>query len=398
MQEQQSKDENKAKARAALQAANVGSGDETTSALQVRFRNECHSYNIGVGAGGAEGAKAPPGLTKRGRIEFSCLARKRRPPKRIDDGSESHVFETPEDYYRKTYFEVIDIIVLELSQRFSQESLRIPLQIESTLLKATNMVSDVENGNIDETLLKFYAKDLDGKKLLRQIAMLPDLVNEIKKTSPYYDLPTPMYKAACPEKQGAPSSNHDLSGSFICAPQRTATSTTSPRPELPPPPPSELPPPPPSELPPAPPSELPPAPPSPSPELPPAPPSPSPELPPASPSLHPELPPAPPSPSPELPPPAPPSPSPELPPAPPSPSPELPPPVPPSPSPELPPAPPSPSPELPPPVPPSPSPELPPAPHLPIQHCKDEDEEVGEMIENKAEEDRDGKKEDKVED
>ena len=95
------------------------------------------------------------------------------------------VFETPEDYYRKTYFEVIDIIVLELSQRFSQESLRIPLQIESTLLKATNMVSDVENGNIDETLLKFYAKDLDGKKLLRQIAMLPDLVNEIKKTSPY---------------------------------------------------------------------------------------------------------------------------------------------------------------------------------------------------------------------
>ena len=124
-------------------------------------------------------------MTKRGRIEFSCLARKRRPPKRIDDGSESHVFETPEDYYRKTYFEVIDIIVLELSQRFSQESLRIPLQIESTLLKATNMVSDVENGNIDETLLKFYAKDLDGKKLLRQIAMLPDLVNEIKKTSPY---------------------------------------------------------------------------------------------------------------------------------------------------------------------------------------------------------------------
>ena len=26
---------------------------------------------IGVGAGGAEGAKAPPGLTKRGRIEFN---------------------------------------------------------------------------------------------------------------------------------------------------------------------------------------------------------------------------------------------------------------------------------------------------------------------------------------
>ena len=36
------------------------------------FMKEAIVQDIGVGAGGAEGAKAPPGLTKRGRIEFSA--------------------------------------------------------------------------------------------------------------------------------------------------------------------------------------------------------------------------------------------------------------------------------------------------------------------------------------
>ena len=44
--------------------------------------------SIGVGAGGAEGAKAPPGLTKRGRIEFNlCTFNeiiKLRPPRYYD--------------------------------------------------------------------------------------------------------------------------------------------------------------------------------------------------------------------------------------------------------------------------------------------------------------------------
>ena len=39
--------------------------------------------------------------------EPPCLACARRPPRKIDDGSSPHVFETPKKYYRKTYYRII---------------------------------------------------------------------------------------------------------------------------------------------------------------------------------------------------------------------------------------------------------------------------------------------------
>ena len=46
--------------------------------------------------------------------EPPCLARARRPPKWLDSGCNAHTYHIPEDYYRKVYFEVIDILVQEL--------------------------------------------------------------------------------------------------------------------------------------------------------------------------------------------------------------------------------------------------------------------------------------------
>ena len=43
------------------------------------------------------------------------VPRQRRLPKRIDDGTSAHTFSTPKDYFRKQYFEVMDIISSELS-------------------------------------------------------------------------------------------------------------------------------------------------------------------------------------------------------------------------------------------------------------------------------------------
>lgn len=57
------------------------------------------------------------------------------------------MFEMPENYYRKTYFKVIDIFVQEVSQRKNQ----VPLQIESTLLKAANLDSETEIFNTTDT-------------------------------------------------------------------------------------------------------------------------------------------------------------------------------------------------------------------------------------------------------
>ena len=36
------------------------------------------------------------------------LPRQRKVPRRIDDGAPSHTFSSPEDYYRKQYYEVMD--------------------------------------------------------------------------------------------------------------------------------------------------------------------------------------------------------------------------------------------------------------------------------------------------
>ena len=83
----------------------------------------------------------------------SCLPRARRPPRRIDSDSEPHVFETPLEYYRKIYFEVIDVVVNELN--IDQPSLQIPLAIERLILVAANW--DVPGSfQIDSELLKFY--------------------------------------------------------------------------------------------------------------------------------------------------------------------------------------------------------------------------------------------------
>ena len=40
----------------------------------------------------------------------SCLPRYRTPPRQCDDGSASHQFTTQQSYFRKQYFEVLDLL------------------------------------------------------------------------------------------------------------------------------------------------------------------------------------------------------------------------------------------------------------------------------------------------
>ena len=51
-------------------------------------------------------------------MEFDCeepvLPRKRRAPRRLDEATTSHFDATPEDMYRKHYFEVLDTIIGEI--------------------------------------------------------------------------------------------------------------------------------------------------------------------------------------------------------------------------------------------------------------------------------------------
>lgn len=72
-------------------------------------------------------------------ISDPLLPRKRRAPARIEVGSGQPTFpETPKDHYRRIYFEVIDLIVNAIEQRFSQPSFTAYEKMESLLLKGIN--------------------------------------------------------------------------------------------------------------------------------------------------------------------------------------------------------------------------------------------------------------------
>ena len=97
--------------------------------------------------------------------EPPTLPRIRRPPRRYDSDSDPHFHQTPDDYYRQMYFEVIDIIKSEIARRFDQGSLGLLLDIESTLLKAANFQQGQEHISMKDSVLQFYTKDIDSKKI-----------------------------------------------------------------------------------------------------------------------------------------------------------------------------------------------------------------------------------------
>lgn len=66
------------------------------------------------------------------------LPRYRRPPKKIDEGEMPHNFKSPEDMFRMDYFDAMDLILQEISDRFDQKSLLLPKEIESLLIRASN--------------------------------------------------------------------------------------------------------------------------------------------------------------------------------------------------------------------------------------------------------------------
>lgn len=63
----------------------------------------------------------------------------RKLPKRLDDGAPAASFISADDWYRKLYFEVIDVAASSLAERFSGDSLDKLCAIEQTLFEAINV-------------------------------------------------------------------------------------------------------------------------------------------------------------------------------------------------------------------------------------------------------------------
>ena len=101
------------------------------------------------------------------------LPRKRYTSVRINDGAPNHNFSTPEEYFRKQYYEILDLLTNELDRRFEQESFQILQQIEDLLIKSCNGITVQPS----EKLLRLYAEDVNFDNLKIQLKMLPDLLH-----------------------------------------------------------------------------------------------------------------------------------------------------------------------------------------------------------------------------
>ncbi|KAL2102053.1 hypothetical protein ACEWY4_003814 [Coilia grayii] len=102
--------------------------------------------------------------------EWPQLPRQQRLPKKFG-GDTQHLFDSASQYFRKEYFDVLDIIVNELDRRFDQHDFGVVEDIERLLVTA---------GNGDEVTvpssMKSLYTDFDYDQLCAQLHMLPDTI------------------------------------------------------------------------------------------------------------------------------------------------------------------------------------------------------------------------------
>ena len=126
------------------------------------------------------------------------LPRKRRTPARLEVGSGAPSYPTTaKDYFRRVYYEAIDLIVSAIDQRFNQESFSSYAQMETLLVKAAN-------GEDYEAEFKFleasYSEDVDTGALPGQLSTLEVMLKE-EKTSCFDEILLAVSKFPEPEKK-----------------------------------------------------------------------------------------------------------------------------------------------------------------------------------------------------
>ncbi|KAJ8336790.1 hypothetical protein SKAU_G00380100 [Synaphobranchus kaupii] len=71
--------------------------------------------------------------------EAPVLPRQARRPRRLDEGeAEQHSFQSPTDFYKRQYFEVLDLLDSELGSRFEQRDIEVAVDLEKLIVTAAN--------------------------------------------------------------------------------------------------------------------------------------------------------------------------------------------------------------------------------------------------------------------
>ena len=115
------------------------------------------------------------------RCDPPVLPRQRQLPRRIDDGAAQHTFTSIECFYRKEYFQAIDVVKADLEKRFIQKNFLIAQKIEKMLIESANGRVFM----IPDEIKELYSKDIDFQKCLLHLQMLPDAI----KSTPLNGIP-----------------------------------------------------------------------------------------------------------------------------------------------------------------------------------------------------------------
>ena len=113
---------------------------------------------------------------KKFNVQDPALPRKYRSPSRFEVGSSSgHFHTTVEDHYRAVYYEVLDLVVEGIKDRFNQRGYSVFQHLEELLLKTCKGESTA--AELDY-VCTFYGNDIDRQQLDSQLPMLHELVKQ----------------------------------------------------------------------------------------------------------------------------------------------------------------------------------------------------------------------------
>ena len=100
------------------------------------------------------------------------LPRRKKVPRRLDEGADNHQYSSPKYYFRQQYFEVLDVLINELTQRFSQPSFTFLQETEKLIIDSCNGLSP----KMSENFKAVCDVDVDINKLAIELSMLPDVL------------------------------------------------------------------------------------------------------------------------------------------------------------------------------------------------------------------------------
>ena len=126
-------------------------------------------------------------------VSAPTLPRRRRAPKRFEIGESAPEYpDTAQEHYRRIYFEVIDVLVAAIQERFEQRGFCMLQKLETILIEKT------PPSDVTEEVIEFYGTDLRPDRLKVQLTTLhstdtiPDLqaylkgLNDVEKEYYYY--------------------------------------------------------------------------------------------------------------------------------------------------------------------------------------------------------------------